>query len=307
MNSKKQESSKQRSVAYPFIPLATAIDRAQQFWEKERRSDAPVTSAVSHWGYAEKSSGGKQTLAALLQYGLLEDKGALGGRTVRLTEEAVDILLMPKDDARRDALIKKCAKRPKLYAELLGKWPDTLPSDPTIKYYLVREKNFNPNTVEAAISDFRATMAFAGVLKSGDVPLDSLEKNPSGLVQQNFPVNVGDYVQWTSGGVDQLTSPARVHTVSLDGEYVFIEGHLTGLPMGEVTLVAPPVVAQTVKDVPPVQGPVVARMAGTKQDVFSLDEGQVVLQWPTNMSEESFEDFQAWIELQLRKIGRSVR
>ncbi len=53
---------------------------------------------------------------------------------------------------------------------------------------------------------------------------------------------------------------------------------------------------------PPIKQP----QPGNKQDVFSLDEGQVILQWPSKMSHASFEDFKDWIDLQLRKIGRSV-
>ncbi len=44
---------------------------------------------------------------------------------------------------------------------------------------------------------------------------------------------------------------------------------------------------------------------GSKQDVFSLDEGQVIIQWPANMSEDSFEDFKAWLQLLEKKIGRA--
>jgi len=43
-----------------------------------------------------------------------------------------------------------------------------------------------------------------------------------------------------------------------------------------------------------------------RQDSFTLDEGQVVLRWPEKMSAASYEDFKAWIELQLRKIGRTI-
>ena len=45
---------------------------------------------------------------------------------------------------------------------------------------------------------------------------------------------------------------------------------------------------------------------GTKQDVFTLDEGEVVLLWPAELSEASFEDLSDWIALALRKIGRSL-
>ena len=43
-----------------------------------------------------------------------------------------------------------------------------------------------------------------------------------------------------------------------------------------------------------------------KQDVFTLDEGEVVVQRPANLSTESFEDLSAWWEIMLRKIRRSV-
>lgn len=52
--------------------------------------------------------------------------------------------------------------------------------------------------------------------------------------------------------------------------------------------------------------PLPTTAAGSKQDVFSLDEGQIVLQWPSKMSKENYEDFKAWIEIQVRKIGRAV-
>jgi len=43
------------------------------------------------------------------------------------------------------------------------------------------------------------------------------------------------------------------------------------------------------------------------QDVFTLSEGDVVLQWPAGLSPESFEDFKDWLRLIERKVGRAVR
>lgn len=47
--------------------------------------------------------------------------------------------------------------------------------------------------------------------------------------------------------------------------------------------------------------------AGRKQDVFSLPEGEIVLEWPEPLSPESYEDFESWLKLVLRKVKRSVR
>ena len=46
--------------------------------------------------------------------------------------------------------------------------------------------------------------------------------------------------------------------------------------------------------------------AGTKEDVFTLAEGDVVLQWPSQISKESVQDFEDWIGLIVRKVKRAA-
>src|SRR5437868_10972419 len=36
---------------------------------------------------------------------------------------------------------------------------------------------------------------------------------------------------------------------------------------------------------------------GVNNEVFTLEEGEVILQWPANMSPESYEDFKEWLDL----------
>lgn len=43
-----------------------------------------------------------------------------------------------------------------------------------------------------------------------------------------------------------------------------------------------------------------------KQERFALDNGDVIIQWPSNMSKESFEDFSDWLDILKRKVKRSV-
>lgn len=43
-----------------------------------------------------------------------------------------------------------------------------------------------------------------------------------------------------------------------------------------------------------------------RQDTFTLGEGQLLIQFPANLSPESFEDLTDWLVLQHRKIGRTV-
>lgn len=44
---------------------------------------------------------------------------------------------------------------------------------------------------------------------------------------------------------------------------------------------------------------------GTKQDVFSFQEGTAILQWPEKLSAESAMDFEAWLKLIIKKAKRS--
>lgn len=45
---------------------------------------------------------------------------------------------------------------------------------------------------------------------------------------------------------------------------------------------------------------------GTRQDVFSLVEGPVTIQWPAVISAESYQDLADWLDILKRKISRSV-
>lgn len=44
--------------------------------------------------------------------------------------------------------------------------------------------------------------------------------------------------------------------------------------------------------------------SGMKEDVFTLPDGQVVLQWPENIDPDELEDVQSWMEMMVRKIKR---
>jgi hypothetical protein len=43
-----------------------------------------------------------------------------------------------------------------------------------------------------------------------------------------------------------------------------------------------------------------------QEDIYSLPEGRVVIQWPSTMSAESIKDVKDWLKLVERKIARSL-
>ncbi|MCM8918768.1 MAG: hypothetical protein LC540_01625 [Candidatus Thiodiazotropha sp.] len=48
------------------------------------------------------------------------------------------------------------------------------------------------------------------------------------------------------------------------------------------------------------------KVADMRQETFALDTGEVVIQWPSRMTKESFEDFSDWLEILKRKVRRTV-
>ena len=46
--------------------------------------------------------------------------------------------------------------------------------------------------------------------------------------------------------------------------------------------------------------------SGMREDVFALAEGDVVLQWPELLSQESYKDLKAWADIVLRRIEREI-
>lgn len=161
-----------RGPSYPAMGIADAIAKAQQFWAAEKRSAAPIAAAAKHWGYSETSSSGKVAVAALLHYGILDDQGSKDSRTVKLSARGLDIVLGEEDSPERLKAVQDAVRSPRLYADILKKWPaEELPSDQTLRYYLLREKEFNEGSVAGFLKDFRASVAFAKLDKPSTIPV----------------------------------------------------------------------------------------------------------------------------------------
>jgi hypothetical protein len=295
-----EKRKRMRSPAYPYVNLETAIKRAKEFYDKEQRNTAALRVAVKHWDYEEKSSGGAQTAAALISFGLMQDDGTGDKRKVKLTDLALRILL----DNRPDSPERVQAK---VHRQIWKKWGEALPSDDNLKHTLILDWTppFNPAAVDGFIKEYKDTIAFAKPDPSATVSVEGEELDPqeedtgSGKgIAQGYKPKVGDHVQWAPHGVLQFRDPKRVTGVSHDGAYAFVEGNGTGLPVGELTLQAKP--KGTESQIAPLP-----ENHAMRQDVFSLTEGTVTIQWPTQLSAESIQDLKDWLKIVERKIARS--
>jgi len=157
-----------RSPPYPNLPLQRALERAEQLYRQERDHLAPLSSAAKAWGMSPTSSGPVQITGALRQYGLVEDDGSREQRKIRLTSDALRIL-MDKDHAspeRRDA-VRRCFLAPRIFLEMWEQWKADLPSDQTVIRYLTLDRKLNnlaPYSEETAtelLANYKASASFA--------------------------------------------------------------------------------------------------------------------------------------------------
>ena len=193
---------KGRSPAYPAIDLSTAVERAQTLWEREHHYPTTVTTILGHWGYGPKSGGGYAALAALKSFGLAEDEGNGADRRAWLTELAQDIVTAPNESARRE-LIRKAALRPPIHKELWDEYQSRLPSDTELQVTLMRKRGFTPSGAAELVSEWKRTMAFAGLAGvAGTVPRDQGDKGESSSGSSN-----GETIVTPAPTIEQDTPP----------------------------------------------------------------------------------------------------
>ncbi len=158
----KERKPLERSPNFPFISLETAIGRAQQFFDKEKRGSAPFAVAAQHWKYSPSSSGALQTAAAMKSYGLMVDEGAGANRKLRLTELALRILLDTRPDSKdRESFKRQAALTPAVAAEIYANSPEgQLPSEATLNHHLVLDRGFNQSTALRAVKIMQQNESF---------------------------------------------------------------------------------------------------------------------------------------------------
>ena len=222
-----------RSPPFPAIPLQKALERAEQLYRQERDHLVPIPSAAKAWGMSPTSSGPLITIGALKQYGLADDEGAGPGRKVRLTHDALRLVLdkVPNSAERQDAL-RRAFLAPKIFAEMWDNWKAELPSDQTIINYLVLERRlkqqapFSEQSALELLANYRASLAFAGPQGGPNVspPVEEtgeIAEMPTATVQANRPDPVPP-PNPTAPSATPTTHPSR--TQMADNErVVFVE------------------------------------------------------------------------------------
>jgi hypothetical protein len=161
-----------RSPNYPAISLADAITRVSAIFQREHKHPTHRDVLAKDIGYGSWNGASSSIISALHKYGLLEPVGDKG--QYKVSDDAIDILVHQPGDRERVGAILKTAFMPTLFSELHTQYGDNLPSDQSIRTYLLK-KDFNPKSVDGVIRTYRDTIEFVNV-ETQDSIMESLDE-----------------------------------------------------------------------------------------------------------------------------------
>lgn len=198
---------RKRSPRAPTMPLNEALERAMKVYAKEGRHPATVDIVAVHLGYKSAENGAaKQVLASLGYYGLV-DRPTEG--MLAVTKSVEEYKYAPSEEIRGE-LLKKWLHTPVIYAELLGKYQERLPSEASIKYELI-QKGFTPTTADEYLAAFVASVNYVKHLNQ-----QATEDSPRTSAETSAPPRV-DEPATTLCEDDRTQANAEEGSVKTDG------------------------------------------------------------------------------------------
>ncbi len=141
-------------------------------WESAKNNPISTAVAYDYLGYKSRGGYAARIIAALKQFDLIYVKQD----AIKLTNEAVDLALHRPSDDRYIEIVKKLALKPAIYENIFNRHNGILPSDNALTIELIKEYEFNPESVEDFIGSFRKTIEFAGLSGSRKTEKEEQDK-----------------------------------------------------------------------------------------------------------------------------------
>ncbi len=171
---------------FPFIPLRRAIERAREIYAVAGDHAVPIADAIKLWGYSEKASGWRQTVAALKYYGIMESSGTKDGRKVKLTADGRRYFLDERPEKHAE-LHRKFALAPAALGGLWNLWRARPPADQIARSTLKVDFHYGENSAGELLAVYKDNLEFAALADGGadspgagdpPAPAPSSEKAP---------------------------------------------------------------------------------------------------------------------------------
>ena len=151
------DSSRKKSPRAPSMALSEAIEGALRIYSQDRRHPIPVELAAQHLGYKGANNGAAiKALASIRYFGLI---GRPQEGRLAVEKEVEDYYFAPQPEQKAQ-LVRKWLLTPHVFAEVLSKFADGLPSDSALKYDLI-QRGFLPDAAEALVGVLKSSVEFA--------------------------------------------------------------------------------------------------------------------------------------------------
>lgn len=154
--------SKGRSPNYPAIPLSECVGQVLKLYNAERRTAVSSDSAARALGYGSLSGAPRTIIAALRQFGLVENIGD----NLRVSDLAMELLHNPAGSPERSAALRAAATKPPLVNELMATHAEA--SAESLRAYLITKRKFAPDGAGRFVETFRDALKYI----TGESPTD---------------------------------------------------------------------------------------------------------------------------------------
>lgn len=207
-------AGKERSPNYPGLSLEAAVQAVRMVREAEGRGTAPTLSVAKALKHENLSGPALTKIAALRQYGLLED---VASGKVKVSDLAMAIILRHPDDDEYLRSIRDAALRPPLFADLYRDFAEA--SEQTLRFHLIQDRHFSEEGATKVIKTFRATLAFAKLDEPGyddsNKTTGVVEPEPSKAAVHVLPDELRRRINPLGTVVERVRENVKVYTYPL--------------------------------------------------------------------------------------------
>lgn len=175
------EIVRKKSPRAPSISLDDALDKALKIYDKERLHPTSADIVAQHMGYKDANNGRALGSIASLRYYSLAER--VGNGQIAVSKDVESYKYAPSDEMRK-AYLGRFLAAPVLFAELLERYSDGLPSDDSLRYELIQRK-FLPSTAESVVGIFKKSIEYAKVYETAQIAQSSDNVVPEALSEES--------------------------------------------------------------------------------------------------------------------------
>ena len=165
------KSKRDRSPAFPQVPLGEAVERLVSFEKHFGRHAPPLDKAGAAWGLKQVGD----ILASLRYYGLIEYIGDGDLRQAAITEDGRNLVRAQQASVKQQ-ILRKAALKPKEIAKFWSIWGADRPPDDMCLDELIMRNGFSERGAPLFLRSYDAAIVDAGLAPSGKIETDSAER-----------------------------------------------------------------------------------------------------------------------------------